>query len=503
MTDCVVGLVTCASRAQARKVAKAILTKRLAACVNIVDGLESHYWWKGKLERAGECLLVIKTTRTKSRALTAAVKSAHSYEVPEVILLPVAAGERNYLKWVRDSVKKLTAIVLLVFSASAVGADPIEDLIRQLGHAEEEMRAEAAEKLSEIGGPRVEKQFRQMLGSANPEHRQMAVVGLLKVSDEDADLQRVRERLKDESSTVRWSAALALGQSGRAEAIAWLEEAAQTDASESVREAAAEAAAKLRAGIRWRRVIGDALQQARALNKPVFAYFRLNDSLHCRRFEEGVLSDPAVVDATEQFVPLRVDVSRCGDDARRLDVRGAPTILILDGQGNEMLRLSGVVDKPTLLARLAEVRRGQLTFRQARRQASRDPADVQANWKVAETYLEQGREDLAEPFLRNVIAHDEQNRHGYTDNAMFALAFALGKRGEYAQAVYGFERLLARWPGFKDKDKALYCLGLSHLALGDKDRARAALEQLTHEFPQSSTLRSARQALEKLNANNR
>ena len=105
MTNAVLGLVTCSSRAEARKVAKAILTRKLAACVNIVDGLESHYWWQGKIENAREYLLLIKTTRAEERSIINAVKAAHSYQVPEVIFLPVVAGERKYLNWLRKSVK--------------------------------------------------------------------------------------------------------------------------------------------------------------------------------------------------------------------------------------------------------------------------------------------------------------------------------------------------------------------------------------------------------------
>jgi len=101
----VVGFVTCSTRAEARQITRAILTKKLAACVNIVNGLESHYWWRGKLERARECLLLVKTTRARIRAVTSAVKAAHGYEVPEVIFLPVVAGERRYLKWLRNSVR--------------------------------------------------------------------------------------------------------------------------------------------------------------------------------------------------------------------------------------------------------------------------------------------------------------------------------------------------------------------------------------------------------------
>jgi TolA-binding protein len=81
---------------------------------------------------------------------------------------------------------------------------------------------------------------------------------------------------------------------------------------------------------------------------------------------------------------------------------------------------------------------------------------------------------------------------------MFALGFALGKRGEYGQAAYSFEKLLQRWPDYKDKDKALYCLGLSDLAIGQKDKGRARLEQLVKEFPNSSTAQSAQTALDKL-----
>ena len=216
-----------------------------------------------------------------------------------------------------------------------------------------------------------------------------------------------------------------------------------------------------------------------------------------------MLADKAVADAAQEFVCVRVDAGKDTDEARKLDVRGAPTILVLDGQGNEMERVAGLVEKDKLLAKLAETRRGKLTFREARRLAQQNPGDVRANWKVAETYLEEGREDLAEPHLRSVLAHDEQNQYGYTDNAMFALAFALGKRGDYAKAVYSFEKLLERWPDFKDKDKALYCLGLSQLAVGQKDKGRAVLEQLVREFPESSTVKSAQAALSKLDAQKR
>src|SRR5579859_5600853 len=133
MNDAVVGMVTCPTRAEARKVAKAILTKKLAACVNIVGGLESHYWWNGKLENAHEHLLLIKTTRARTVDVTRTVKAVHSYEVPEVIFLPILSGERNYLKWLRGSVVKAAAVLLLLGAVGTARADQVDDLVKQLG----------------------------------------------------------------------------------------------------------------------------------------------------------------------------------------------------------------------------------------------------------------------------------------------------------------------------------------------------------------------------------
>ena len=105
MSRSVIGLVTCASRREARKLAQVVLAKKLAACVNIVSGVESHFWWQGKLDRANEWLLLIKTTSGKTKALTQAIQANHSYEVPEIIFTPIVAGARNYLKWIGESVQ--------------------------------------------------------------------------------------------------------------------------------------------------------------------------------------------------------------------------------------------------------------------------------------------------------------------------------------------------------------------------------------------------------------
>jgi periplasmic divalent cation tolerance protein len=97
--------VSCANHTQGKLIARSLVEKRLAACVNILRSpIESHYRWKGKVEKARELLLLIKTTASRLGALEREVKRLHSYEVPEFLVLPVVAGSSDYLAWLSDAV---------------------------------------------------------------------------------------------------------------------------------------------------------------------------------------------------------------------------------------------------------------------------------------------------------------------------------------------------------------------------------------------------------------
>jgi len=104
MTDKIVVLSTCASAEEAQQVARALVEKRLAACVNVISGIRSVYRWKdaaGKdaIQDDEEVLLVIKTSRALLQQLTDEIERLHSYEVPEVIALQVVDGSERYLAW--------------------------------------------------------------------------------------------------------------------------------------------------------------------------------------------------------------------------------------------------------------------------------------------------------------------------------------------------------------------------------------------------------------------
>ncbi|KAE8585072.1 hypothetical protein XENTR_v10021208 [Xenopus tropicalis] len=96
--------VTCPNDTVAKDIARGLVERKLAACVNIIPQITSIYEWKGKLEEDNEVLLMIKTRSSKVSALTEYVRSVHPYEVCEVISLPIEQGNPPYLKWVGDIV---------------------------------------------------------------------------------------------------------------------------------------------------------------------------------------------------------------------------------------------------------------------------------------------------------------------------------------------------------------------------------------------------------------
>ena len=97
-------LTTVKNMAEARRLSKVLVTKKLAACVTAVPKVESIYWWQGKVERGSEVMLVIKTTEKKLDKLISWIKELHSYKIPEVLVLRVERGLPEYLKWIEESV---------------------------------------------------------------------------------------------------------------------------------------------------------------------------------------------------------------------------------------------------------------------------------------------------------------------------------------------------------------------------------------------------------------
>lgn len=99
--------VTTGNRDEARRIGKVLVEEKLCACVNILDPMESLYWWDGEVQNDKETVLIVKTTRELVAEVTQTIKNLHSYDVPCVISLPLSAEEGNleYLTWIRKSVR--------------------------------------------------------------------------------------------------------------------------------------------------------------------------------------------------------------------------------------------------------------------------------------------------------------------------------------------------------------------------------------------------------------
>jgi periplasmic divalent cation tolerance protein len=104
----IVVFITAANMKEAKKIAEALVNKSLAACVNIIPGVDSIFRWKGKIDKQKECLLIVKSRKSLIPELIKVVKSKHSYNVPEIIALPIIAGSKNYLNWLDESTRKST-----------------------------------------------------------------------------------------------------------------------------------------------------------------------------------------------------------------------------------------------------------------------------------------------------------------------------------------------------------------------------------------------------------
>ena len=98
-------LATAPSLKIARKLARAALTARLVACANLLPKIESHYWWKGTLERGNEVLMVLKSSQNKLSSLEQCILANHPYDTPEFLVLRLDKGTERYLTWLRQTTR--------------------------------------------------------------------------------------------------------------------------------------------------------------------------------------------------------------------------------------------------------------------------------------------------------------------------------------------------------------------------------------------------------------
>lgn len=104
--DYIIVFITTSSLEEARKIANYLVENKIAACINIVEKVNSTFFWKGNIENYDESLLIVKTKRSLFNKLKEEVKKLHSYTVPEIIAIPIVEGSEDYLNWIDETVKE-------------------------------------------------------------------------------------------------------------------------------------------------------------------------------------------------------------------------------------------------------------------------------------------------------------------------------------------------------------------------------------------------------------
>ncbi len=106
MTDGIIVLVTASSLSEAERISSRLLEMRLIACANRIEGVSSRFVWQGAVDSADECLVLMKSVRGLFPRICEEIRALHSYEVPEIIALPILEGDAPYMAWLRETVRE-------------------------------------------------------------------------------------------------------------------------------------------------------------------------------------------------------------------------------------------------------------------------------------------------------------------------------------------------------------------------------------------------------------
>ena len=106
LMKCVQIFITAPTRDEAERIGRHILDQKLVACYQLISSVQSVYWWKGQQETADECMILAKSTDSLVPSIVQAVTALHSYEVPEIIAVPIVGGNPDYLSWIESSVSR-------------------------------------------------------------------------------------------------------------------------------------------------------------------------------------------------------------------------------------------------------------------------------------------------------------------------------------------------------------------------------------------------------------
>ena len=249
----------------------------------------------------------------------------------------------------------------------------------------------------------------------------------------------------------------------------------------------------------WIQSYEQALKQARQESKLVLAYLYTDWCGYCKQMEAETFTDKAVIDEmSDSYVWLKLN-AETDEEGRQLQERfnitGYPGMILLDGQGQEMERISGFVPAEAFRDRVAAAAGGPGSFVSLLRTAAEEPESIDIQYQLAEKYVERGEFAAAIERFRRVIELDPDNSSGKADLSYYYLALSLASQGNEEMALRELDSLASSFPQSDYIADSAFLRGQIHYHSGDRAQAEAVLAAYVQDFPEHIHVSKARDIL--------
>lgn len=249
----------------------------------------------------------------------------------------------------------------------------------------------------------------------------------------------------------------------------------------------------------WIQSYEQALNEAQRGGKLVLAYLYTDWCGYCKKMEAETFTDQTIVDEmSDNYVWLKLN-AETDEEGRRLQERfnitGYPGLLLLDGEGEEMGRISGFVPPGAFRERVATAAGGPGSFLSLLRTAGREPGSIDAQYRLAEKYIERGDFSSAIERLRRVVELDPGNDAGMTDLSYYYLALSLASQGNEEQALLELDSLDSSFPQSDYIADSTFLRGQIYYHSGNPDQAHEVLAAYVQDFPEHIHVSKARDIL--------
>ena len=249
----------------------------------------------------------------------------------------------------------------------------------------------------------------------------------------------------------------------------------------------------------WIQSYEQALNQAQLEGKLILAYLFTDWCGYCKKMEAETFTDKTVIDEmSDRYVWLKLN-AETDEEGRQLqgrfNITGYPGMLLLDGEGQEMGRISGFVPAGAFRERVAAAAGGPGSFVSLLRTAGREPGSVDAQYRLAEKYIERGDFPLAIERLRRVVELDPENDAGMTDLSYYYLALSLASQGNEEKALLELDSLDSSFPQSDYIADSAFLRGQIYYHSGNQDQAHEVLAAYVQEHPEHVHVSKARDIL--------